>query len=106
MWPRFNAFDSERVIRYNVQNIQIIWIQIIVILRVCRCRRNHCTNWPRTRVGHELKIRESLIHTKAFHRIGDQTHLAWRNTNIFSNSSDLHLSPQRTDVVLSLFPPA
>src|SRR6266581_1340495 len=106
MWPRFNALDPERVIRHNVQNIEFVWIQIVVILCICRCRRHHFTYWPRTCVRHELKIRESLIHTKPLHRISDQTHLARRNSNVFSNSSDLHLSPQRTDVVFSLLPPA
>src|SRR6266516_5400769 len=106
MWTRSTTFKWSRIISHDIQNKQIIWIQIVVILRICRCRRHHLTNWPSTPIGYELKIRKSFIHTKPLHRISDQTHLARRNSNVFSNSSDLHLSPQWTDVVLSLLPPA
>src|SRR5438876_9466298 len=43
MRTRFYTLDPERVIRHNIQNIQVIRIEIIVILRIRRRRRYNLT---------------------------------------------------------------
>src|SRR6266571_1638830 len=91
MWTRFYALQSKRVICHDIQNIQIVWIKIVVILRICRCRRQQFTDWTSASIRQKLENSQSPIHSKPLHCIGDQTHLARRDTNIFCNSSHLHL---------------
>src|SRR5579859_584950 len=90
MRARFHTFNTKRVIRHYIEYIEFIWIEIVVILRVRRRRSDDLTDRGCPRVRQELENSQSLIYPKPFHRVGDQTHLARRNANIFCNSPDLH----------------
>src|SRR5579884_3507941 len=93
MRPRLYALDAERIVRRDIENIEIIRIEIIVVLRVCRSGGDHLADGFRTCVRQELKNGQSFIDTKPFDSIGDQAHFARRNANTFCNSPDLHFTP-------------
>src|SRR5579884_3544926 len=81
----------------DIQNIQIVRIEIVVILRVGGCRGDHLAHGFGARVGQILENRQGICHRLPFDGVRHQAHLARRDTDISCNSSYLHFTPLLAD---------
>jgi len=88
--PRFEALQRRPLVHKNAADVQFVYVELVVVLRVRRSRFNHLEDVPRGRLRHELKHRQGFVHRPTPHRVNHEPHLLRRATDALGDSSNFH----------------